>query len=308
MSKAFKHAFDKLTHHHSHHKESSKSGSATPSESGEPNPHPLVLPHIDTSDSSITGSTTSGSTTTLGGTTSSSASTAIPSDVNSPVASGATTPVDERGNKVTHSQLKPGTTVPVTHGQTFDKSHGHGHGKHDAKHGNTGHNDHDDIHRTGSLNKVFSQKCEDLHEHFKAIKLHHSKASDSTATAKGNGAHAHAHAGSGSATPARPPLNHTKTEEDERALRIERQEELHRESLRREAAAKHAYENDPLNGNYGFLNIDATPNKGVDLSGKKDTFLEIAKKSEGDEVYFRARIQSLRKQSECTSYFTRTSS
>lgn len=88
-----------------------------------------------------------------------------------------------------------------------------------------------------------------------------------------------------------------KTEEDERALRIERQEELQREAIRREAAAKEAYENDPLNVNYGFLNIDATPNS-IDTSGKKDTFLEIAKKNEGEEVYFRARIQSLRKQSE----------
>lgn len=143
------------------------------------------------------------------------------------------------------------------------------------------------------MNKAFSQKCDDLHEHFKAIKLHNNK----TTTAGADGHHKDTTHTKGTATPTRPPLNHMKTEEDERALRVERKEELHREQLKREAAAKKAYEEDPLNGNYGYLNIDATPNN-IDTSGKKDTFLEITKKKEGEEVYFRARIQSLRKQSE----------
>lgn len=282
MSKAFKNAFDKLTHPHGHH--SPKERPSTPSaaaassryagESGDANP--LGLPHIDTSDSS----TTNTSTSTLSHST---GSTAIPSDVNSPAGSGANTPVDERGHHVAHSHLKAATGNSAA-------AHGHAHGGKQHKE--------EDISRTGSLNKALSQKCEDLHEHFKAIKLHHNKSADHATSGKDATSHTTSagHKGT-SAHPTRPALNHMKTEEDERALRVERQEELKREQLQREADAKAAYESDPLNGNYGYLNIDATPNA-IDTSGRKDTFLEIAKKSEGEDVFFRARIQSLRKQSE----------
>ena len=229
----------------------------------------MNLPPIEDSDSSLTATTGSSRTSTL-----------IPSDVDSPVQSGAAPPVDARGNHVLHSHLQSGSS---NSSGLLSKSGG--------KPGKHGKNE-DDIHRTGSLNKALSQKCEDLHEHFKAIKLHHNKTAKATDTTTHDSHHP---AAKGNA--ARPPLNHMKTEEDERALRVERHEELQREALKREAAAKYAYDTDPLNGNYGFLNIDATPNP-IDISGKKDTFLDIAKKSEGEEVYFRARIQSLRKQSE----------
>lgn len=281
MSKAIKNALDKLTHHHSHSStpkdhspvgtpkhQPQQHGSGLATSGGTSTP-PLVLPPIDDSSSSITGTTGSSRTSTL-----------IPSDVDSPVHSGAATPVDERGNHVLHSHVQSGLNSSTPPSKSSGK-----HGKHNSK-------SEDDIQRTGSLNKALSQKCEDLHEHFKAIKLHHNKTAKATNTTTNDPHHP---AAKGNA--ARPPLNHMKTEEDERALRVERHEELQRENLKREAAAKYAYDTDPLNGNYGFLNIDATPNP-IDISGKKDTFLEIAKKKEGDKVYFRARIQSLRKQSE----------
>ena len=63
-------------------------------------------------------------------------------------------------------------------------------------------------------------------------------------------------------------MAHRKTEEDVRALRVDKQAELHKEQLERELGYKNAYEVDPLNRNYGFLNIDAKPNANVETSGK----------------------------------------
>lgn len=297
MSKAFKHAFDKLTHHEKKDKSGNTSSgensrTASPAHTpgvGHTHGHGQQLPHINTAGSTASSATsaTSASNTTTATTVaanSSAASSAVhlPSDVNSPVASGQTTPTEthsnnHKGGLFHHKNKKDATTTDL----------------HAKDHAAAGEGKDDHVHRTGSLNSA----CSDLHEHFKAIKLHHGKSNEKTTSAAAVAAGAGAGHGTTTTGATRPHLEHRKTEEDERALRVERAEELEREHLAREAAAKEAYEKDPLKANYGFLNIDATPNN-FDISGKKDTLLEIAKKKEGDQVFFRARLQSHRNQSE----------
>ena len=210
----------------------------------------------------------------------------VDSAVNSPPHSGASTPVHEKPHH------KSGGGSGLLHfGSKKEKTH-----------------DADGVARSNSLPRSSTDGCNDAHEHFKAIKK----------SLTGGGKHKDDEAGhrASSDGPARPGLVHHITEQDQRALKVDRQQEIQQEQLRRELAYKEAYEKDPLNGKYGFLNIDATPNA-VDTTGKcvqpvavfaqreadicrnrKQTFTEIAEKKEGDEVYFRARIQSVRHQSE----------
>ena len=229
--------------------------------------------------------------------------------------SGAATP--ERVNSIdvstaVNSPPASGQSTPVTHEKPH-KSGGGGSGLlhfgHKSKEKDDKPHHHGDgaVARSNSLPRTGTEGCNDVQEHFKAIKK---------AIIGGGGAHKDN--GKVSSDSARPDLVHHITEQDQRALKVDKQAELQQEQLRRELAYKEAYENDPLNGKYGFLNVDATPNA-VDTSGKsvicinqvvarrsgtepstcrKQTFLEIAEKSEGDEVYFRARIQSVRHQSE----------
>lgn len=131
---------------------------------------------------------------------------------------------------------------------------------------------------TDNIVKQASNKCKDLHEHFLAVKAgqkdkkshKHDKHSDD-----GHASDKEKEKGRASTDGRkshdlnkRPNLAHMKTEEDARALKVDKQEELRQEQLRREMGYKKAYEEDPLNKNYGFLNIDATPNAGVDLTGR----------------------------------------
>lgn len=200
------------------------------------------------------------------------------------------------GGSVPGSPLVAGTPAGTAHKGEKEKEKPHhkggllgtlgGLGRHDSvKDKDKKHKEKDgDLARTGS-------GCSDVAEHFKAIKLGLGKKN----TAAHNDEHGRA-SHTAAAASGRPGLHHTITEQDERALKVDRAAQLKEEQLAREAAYRDAYANDPLNANYGFLNIDATPNP-IDTSGKKDTFREIAEKKEGEHVFFRARIQSTRHQS-----------
>jgi hypothetical protein len=220
MSKLVKNALNKLGHHDKdkhHDGNASNSGSATPND-----PHHAALAHVN-------------------------------SELNSPTASGATTPVNHEGS---------GTGTG--HGHASGKSHGHGHGPLDALFGK--HNKHDKHEKHGDgLERSDSTKCKDPHEHFLAVKanLGNKKNHDKT----GSSSSPRASMDEKAAT-ARPGMHHTLTEDDSRALKVDRAAELKQEQLQRELGYKEAYEKDPLNKHYGFLNIDATPNVGVDTSGK----------------------------------------
>lgn len=50
----------------------------------------------------------------------------------------------------------------------------------------------------------------------------------------------------------------------------------------------------------GWVGYGRAYDDGMSRSRRKQTFLEIADKKEGDEVYFRARVQSVRHQSEAS--------
>lgn len=167
----------------------------------------------------------------------------VDSAVNSPPHSGTSTPVEKQQHPHHEKHHKSGL---LHFGGGSSKAHDD-HQQHDSG-----------VKRSSSLGRTSTEGCHDTHEHFKAIKnalTGHKKGShDGEATAAGPAA-------------ARPALAHHITEQDQRALKVDRQAELQQEQLARELAYKQAYERDPLNGKYGFLNIDATPNA-IDTSGK----------------------------------------
>lgn len=211
----------------------------------------------------------------------------IDSDINSPVASGASTPVVTRdpsmpsplGASETASVASSSSATASNNASAAEYKQQQQHHKVDShdyqptaahhnnkeghkdggKHGNflsnlIHHGDSKNHHKEDKDNNK-KEGEHDLHEHFMAIK------------AQEKNKH-HSHGSSTSSSSTRPGMHHTKTEEDARALKVDRQAELHEEQIKRELAWKEAYEKDPLNIKYGFLNVDATPNQNVDISGK----------------------------------------
>lgn len=178
----------------------------------------------------------------------------LPSELNSPAVTGAHTPAVASNHGV-HAQDKH---YPSSAGSSHAAHAQHTSSplaKADSRSGKKHKDDDSDLSRTDSK----SSAVHDLHSHFLAIKdqvLGHKRGSPGSQSPR-NSTDGH-----------RPVLTHRKTEEDMRALRVDRQVELHKEQLAREQGYKEAYENDSLNKHYGFLNIDATPNANVQTTGK----------------------------------------
>lgn len=246
---------DKLLHHghhDKHHKRGGDSSGDSNSPATTPSSSPALRPVADSGVVVGSGETSSVDSNSL----------QLDSDLNSPVASGSTTP---RGDGQNH--------FPLTKGAASRQSTDHG--THKASPLGASHSPDDGAKvESERLSKELSKekekdkeggKCNDVHQHFLAIKS--ALAGKKGSRGSQSPTRTSTESSEDSRRPVRPGMHHTKTEEDERALRVDKAVELQQAQLKRELAYKEAYESDPLNGNYGFLNVDATPNA-VDTSGK----------------------------------------